>query len=141
MPRVDIPTIIGYPTNFGESEEKDEQIDIFVGEEAENKGGTLRLEKPIKKGQFTDFKVMQDIWKHIFYNELLSDPKSHSVIISEPALSPYSNKKEIAETMFEKLNVDSLYIAPCSTLSLYANGKTTGIVVDIGYETTSCVPI
>jgi actin-related protein len=26
-------------------------------------------------------------------------------------------------------------------LALYANGKTTGVVVDIGYQTTSCVPI
>jgi actin-related protein len=143
MPRVDIPTVVGYPTNYGEEvgTNTDEQTDIFVGEDAISKGGTLRLKKPIEKGIFTNFPVMEDIWRHIFYNELLADPKSHAVIVSEPAQSPYSHKKEMAQIIFEKLNADSLYIATSSTLALYANGKTTGLVVDIGYETTSCVPI
>jgi actin-related protein len=145
MPRVDIPTVIGYPINQGEELDAnvntDEQTDIFVGEDAISKGGTLKLKYPIEKGVFTNFPVMKDIWKHIFYNELLADPKSHAVIITEPPLSPYSHKKEIAHLVFDVLNADSLYIATSSTLALYANGKTTGLVVDIGYETTSCVPI
>ena len=47
----------------------------------------------------------------------------------------------MAEILFDNLGVESLYITNNSTLALYANGKTTGTVVDIGYQTTSFVPI
>ena len=84
---------------------------------------------------------MERIWKHIFHTELVADIKSYHVVVTEAPFAKYSNKKEMAQSLFEKLNIESLYITNTSTLSLYANGKTTGIVVDIGYQTTSCVPI
>ena len=145
MPRVVIPTVLGRPTsNTGappEEEDRNEQIDIFVGEEALNKGGILQLCRPITKGEITDYKTMELIWKHIFYNELLTETKTHSVIVTEAPFATYENKKNMAEVLFEHLGVESLYITNTSTLSLYANGKTTGTVVDIGYQTTSFVPI
>ena len=83
MPRVVIPTVLGKPfSNTGgvpeEDEEINEQIDIFVGEEALNKGGTLQLSRPITKGEIKDFSTMELIWKHIFFNELLTETKTHS---------------------------------------------------------------
>ena len=43
--------------------------------------------------------------------------------------------------MFEKFNVSSFYLALQQVLSLYASAKTTGVVVDSGYSSTSTVPI
>jgi actin-related protein len=151
MPRVVIPTVLGRPfSNTGqvvkenedeEEEAMNEQIDIFVGEEALNRGGTLQLLRPITKGEIKDFKTIELIWKHIFYNELLAETKSHSVIMTEAPFTSSDNKKLMAEVLFDKLGVESLYIINTSNLALYANGKTTGTVVDIGYQTTSFVPI
>lgn len=45
------------------------------------------------------------------------------------------------QTMFELFNVPSMALVPKSTLALYCNGKTTGLVIDSGYETTQVVPI
>ena len=149
MPRVVIPTVLGRPTsnNPVNEEEKEEendnnlQLDIFVGEEALNKGGTLQLSRPIVKGEITDYDTMELIWKHIFYNELLTETKTHSVIVTEAPFATYENKRKMAEILFDHLGVESLYITNNSTLALYANGKTTGTVVDIGFQTTSFVPI
>ena len=144
MPRVVIPTVLGRPTsNQGTvaDEDKNDQLDIFVGEEALNKGGTLQLSRPIVKGEITDYETMELIWKHIFYNELLTETKTHSVIVTEAPFANYDNRKKMAEILFDNLGVESLYITNNSTLALYANGKTTGTVVDIGYQTTSFVPI
>ena len=140
VPRVDIPTVLGFPSSQGGENDQD-QIDIFVGEEALQKGGILDLHYPIVKGEFKDLPIMERIWKHIFHTELVADIKSYHVVVTAAAFAKYSNKKEMAQSLFEKLNIESLYITNTSTLSLYANGKTTGIVVDIGYQTTSCVPI
>ena len=145
VPRAIIPTVLGRPFSNGESpeeeEEINEQMDIFIGDEALEKGGILQLFHPITKGEIKDFSNMELIWKQIFYNELLTDVKTQSVIMTEPPFASSSNKVEMAEILFDKIGVESLYIGNTSTLALYANGKTTGTVVDIGYQTSSFAPI
>ena len=43
--------------------------------------------------------------------------------------------------MFEKFSVPKLYIETQSLLALYASGRTTGLVVDVGYDMTHTVPV
>ena len=145
MPKIEVRTVLGFPTSQGGDDKKveknSEQIDIFVGEEALSKGGILKLEYPIKGGVINDYETMEKLWKHIFYNELLADTKSQPIILTESPFAEYYNKREMAECIFEKLNSDEVYIANSSVLSLYANGRTTGMVVDVGYQKSSCVPV
>lgn len=47
----------------------------------------------------------------------------------------------MTKTMFETFNVPSFYVAIQAVLSLYASGRTTGIVVDSGDGVTHTVPI
>ncbi len=47
----------------------------------------------------------------------------------------------LIEIMFEKFQVSSFYLALQQVLSLYSTGKTTGVVLNSGYGTTSAVPI
>jgi actin len=43
--------------------------------------------------------------------------------------------------MFETFNVPALYISLAGVLSLYASGRTTGIVLDSGEGVTHTIPI
>lgn len=47
----------------------------------------------------------------------------------------------MTKTMFETFNVPAFYVAIQAVLSLYASGRTTGIVVDSGDGVTHTVPI
>ena len=43
--------------------------------------------------------------------------------------------------MFEKFNVQGLYVVRQATSVMYASGRTSGIVIDSGYDLTEVVPI
>ncbi len=47
----------------------------------------------------------------------------------------------MAEILFESFNVPAMYVADQAVLSLYASGRTTGIVLDSGDGVTNAVPI
>jgi actin-related protein len=56
--------------------------DLYVGDEAQSKRGTLALRYPIEHGVVTNWEDMETIWKHTFFNELRTAPeaRTHQVL-------------------------------------------------------------
>ena len=115
--------------------------DSYVGCEAQEKRGILRLEYPISHGVICNWDDMETIWHHVFYNELSVFPEEHNVLLSEPPLNPKANREKITQIMFETFNTPAIFVAIQAVLSLYASGRTTGVVLDSGGDVSHCVPI
>lgn len=84
---------------------------------------------------------LEEIWRHAFFNELRVAPEMHPVLLTEAPFKPKANREKMAQIMFETFNVPAFCVAIQPVLSLYASGRTTGLVLDSGNGLSHTVPI
>ncbi len=77
----------------------------------------------------------------LFGNANPERPIQHPVLLTEPPLNPRSNRDTAAQILFETFNVPALYTSIQAVLSLYASGRTTGVVLDAGDGVSHAVPV
>jgi centractin len=114
--------------------------DIFLGEKAKELRGMLKLNYPTRHGVTTDWKEQQLLWQHA-YNELNATQDQHPVLLTEAPINPKKNRGKAGEIFFETFAVPALYVQNQAILSLYASGRTTGVVLDSGDGVTCSVPV
>lgn len=115
--------------------------DTFIGNRAQELRGLLKLRWPLEHGVVTDWEDMERIWQYVYGEELKVLSEEHPVLITEAPLNPRQNRDTAAQILFETFNVPALYTSIQAVLSLYASGRTTGIVLDAGDGVSHAVPV
>jgi len=114
--------------------------DTFIGARAEELRGILTLKYPMAHGVVEDWNDMELIWRHI-YSEMKTVAEEHPVLLTEAPLNPRRNREKAAEIFFETFGCPALFVSAQAILSLYASGRTTGVVLDSGDGVTHAVPV
>jgi len=112
----------------------------YTGSRARELRGLLKIRYPVEHGIVTDWGDMEFIWQQAF-SELRVKPEEHPVLLTEAPLNPRKNREKATEIFFETFNVPALFFSLQAILSLYASGRTSGVVLDIGDGVSHSVPI
>ncbi|RMD41009.1 hypothetical protein DV735_g4111, partial [Chaetothyriales sp. CBS 134920] len=140
LPQVYFPSYVGRPKHVRALAGALEG-DYFIGPRAQQYRGLLKIKYALEHGVVTDWDDMERIWTYIYEQELKTLSEEHPVLLTEPPLNPRQNRDTAAQILFEQFNVPAVYMSIQAVLSLYASGRTTGVVLDSGDGVTHAVPV
>ncbi|MCO5549516.1 hypothetical protein L7F22_002988 [Adiantum nelumboides] len=79
--------------------------------------------------------------RNLFYQILTQDPKARKITIVHNAFMPTIVQEVLQEVLFLNLRVASVSFVPSHLMSAIAIGRSCTLVIDMGYEQTSLIPI
>lgn len=150
-PRAYAPALVGRPKyqkimaglllSAEESVSRYNNSEAYVGSVAQQNRGLLKLTHPLEHGVVTNWDDMERLWYHTYTKELKTLPEEHPLLITEAPLNPRQNRDHMCQVLFETFNVPCVYVSVQAVLSLYASGRTTGVVLDSGDGVSHIVPV
>ena len=84
---------------------------------------------------------MEKIWDYCFYERLCIAPAEDPVLLTDEPLNSKANREKMTQIFFETYLTPAVYVSNKAPLSLYASGKRTGVLVDIGDDVSYSVPV
>ncbi|THG95039.1 hypothetical protein EW145_g8033, partial [Phellinidium pouzarii] len=141
-PNTVFPSIVGRPILRAEERVGSSVInDIMVGDDAADNRNYLQLSQPMEHGIVRNWDDMKLLWDYTFAHKLRVHTAGRKVLLTEPPMNPKANRVRMCSVMFDDYAFAAVYVAIQAVLTLYAQGLTTGVVVDSGDGVTHVVPV
>eukprot|EP01120_Amphizonella_sp_Union-15-10_P000720 TRINITY_DN1074_c0_g2_i1.p1 TRINITY_DN1074_c0_g2~~TRINITY_DN1074_c0_g2_i1.p1 ORF type:complete len:527 (+),score=77.54 TRINITY_DN1074_c0_g2_i1:268-1848(+) len=88
-------------------------------------------------GKIMDFNVIEALYENLFV-KMGFVPKAILITVSQHYRF---DREKLMDVIFDTYGISAAYLSNDSILSLYAQGRTTGIMVQIGHDNTRILPI
>lgn len=95
----------------------------------------------LKDSMIEDWDVFEKVLDYTYNKCIKSESELHPILMSEAPWNVRPKREKLTEIMFEKYNIPAFYLVKNAVLAAFANGRSTGIVVDSGSTHTSAVPV
>ncbi|KAK9893928.1 Actin/actin-like protein [Cystobasidium minutum MCA 4210] len=115
--------------------------DIVVGDEAAKYRSLLQVTHPLEHGIIKNWEDMMELWNYTFFDKLRTDTRGRKILLTEPPMNPLKNRERMCQIMFESYGFEGVFVAIQAVLTLYAQGLSTGVVIDSGDGVTHIVPV
>ncbi|XBW34542.1 hypothetical protein QEN19_000100 [Hanseniaspora menglaensis] len=146
-PDFSFPSIVGRPILRSEerslaSISSKPLKDIMFGDDAQEVRSFLQISYPMENGIIKNWSDMELLWDYAFFEKMqLPTTQGEKILLTEPPMNPLKNRETMCEVMFEKYEFGGVYVAIQAVLALYAQGLSSGVVVDSGDGVTHVVPV
>ncbi|KAG0351647.1 general RNA polymerase II transcription factor [Podila minutissima] len=103
----------------------------------------LAIASPIEQGIVKDWAAMEALWRHVLFRELgiKRSRNASPVLMVVPTDWTKEEHERITQIFFENFNVPGLYLAEEPLMILYGCATVTGLIIDIGHNSTEITPI
>ncbi|XP_023696694.1 actin-like protein 6A isoform X2 [Paramormyrops kingsleyae] len=150
-PKADFPTAIGMTLD-----REDGSTPMETDGDQSKPGGTIyhidtnqlwvprdnmEVAFPLKNGIIDDWDGFQAILDHTYKMHFKSEPSLHPVLMSEAPWNSRAKREKLTELMFEHYNIPAFFLCKTAVLSSFANGRSTGLVLDSGATHTTAIPV
>jgi actin-related protein 2 len=115
--------------------------DIMVGDEAVANRRALEISYPLENGVVRNWEDMEHVWSYLFAEKLRTPTEGKRVLLTEAPMNPKENKRKMLEVMFEKYGFGFAQLETQAILTLYGQGRMTGLVLDSGDGVTHIVSV
>lgn len=98
---------------------------------------------PISDGKIVDWDCLEELWAFVFEHELQMDKEvvKNVLMIASLLNNTSSDKEHFCQILFEKFGFENVCLRYQEAMALMGAGRTTGVVTNIGYESSCNVPI
>jgi actin-related protein len=126
-------------TDFGEYKASVTETNSFAPRHSTDS----KLRKPaIIRGIIEDWDTLTRLWDNLVHDIGASDfGAACPVLLTDTMFERCASRERMAEAMFEESHVPGMAVGNTSVLSLFASGRTCGLVVEAGAGTSTCVPV
>uniref|UniRef100_A0A673KFA5 Actin-like protein 6A n=1 Tax=Sinocyclocheilus rhinocerous TaxID=307959 RepID=A0A673KFA5_9TELE len=102
---------------------------------------SMEVMSPLKNGMIEDWDSFQAILDNTYKMHFKSEPSLHPVLMSEASWNTRAKREKLTELMFEHYNIPAFFLCKSAVLSAFANGRSTGLVLDSGSTHTTAIPV
>lgn len=104
---------------------------------------SLRLDSLPSVGLGPPWAAVEKAWRDLYFNELRMEPQDHDLLVSEPPLTPRSQRERIAQFLFEELAVKSLTFVLSPVLAAHSQWgfRGDGVFVSLAPPSICVMPI
>nr|XP_021506383.1 actin-like protein 6B [Meriones unguiculatus] len=147
-PKADFPTTVGLlaaedgagPELDAEKEKKGKTFHIDTNALHVPRDGA-EVMSPLKNGMIEDWECFRAILDHTYSKHVKSEPNLHPVLMSEAPWNTRAKREKLTELMFEQYNIPAFFLCKTAVLTAFANGRSTGLVLDSGATHTTAIPV
>lgn len=130
-PRLQLPTCVGTAA--------DGTVETFA--KAYKHRDTVQVQNVMERGLVKNWDGVEHLMSYIDNLLGISKDPNTPLLLTEAALVPREQREELVKILFEKHHVSGLYFGTAPVMSLYASGRTSGMVLEMGHGTCHTVPI
>ncbi|GAA6009028.1 hypothetical protein JCM11491_005716 [Sporobolomyces phaffii] len=96
----------------------------------------------VSDGIVTDWNAAERAIDHAFSDRMrLTSLEEYPLLVTEPSWNTKENREKMCEIAFEKLHAPAYYAVDKAVMSSFASGKGSALIIDVGEELMSVVPI